>query len=125
MLRPCLEPRCPVLVERGRCPQHERAYDRRRGTAAERGYCSAEHLAWRRAVIKRDRSCGDCGTGLLDSRGEPISTAHADHIVPLGDGGTYALSNGAARCRSCHSRKTMGEQRARPASSARRSVGKR
>ena len=37
--------------------------------------------------------------------------AHVDHIIPLEDGGTDADANLAVRCASCHSRKTIGEQR--------------
>lgn len=36
--RPCAEPGCPQLTDRGRrCPEHARAAERRRGSAARRG----------------------------------------------------------------------------------------
>jgi hypothetical protein len=36
---------------------------------------------------------------------------HADHIVPISQGGErYDVANGAARCVSCHGRKTVLEQ---------------
>lgn len=48
-LRPCRMPACPELVERGYCPAHQQAAQvadqRRRGTAAERGYGAR----WQRA----------------------------------------------------------------------------
>ena len=35
---------------------------------------------------------------------------HADHIVPISQGGDrYDVANGAARCLACHSRKTARE----------------
>lgn len=114
--RPCLESRCPALATyRGRCAEHARAYDLRRGSSAERGpYNTARHKEWRRAVIVRDRVCRDCGCALLDGKGEPLPNAHADHVVPITEGGqAFSLANGAARCHRDHSRKTMRELRAR------------
>lgn len=35
-MRPCLEPRCPTLVIKGRCPAHNRAYQRERNARPER-----------------------------------------------------------------------------------------
>ena len=64
-------------------------------------------MAWRRAILKRDRSCKDCGTPLLDRHGEPLPTAHADHVVPVRDGGQWTMSNGAGRCDRCHGRATV------------------
>ena len=111
--RACLEPGCPSTAgPRGRCPSHARAYDHQRGTAAQRGYASPEHQAWRRAVILRDGSCADCQRPLFDARGEPLPIAHADHVVPISRGGARLdPKNGRARCDRCHGRKTIGEQR--------------
>ncbi len=111
-LRACLEPGCPHPAgRRGRCRAHERAYDQRRGTAAQRGYATAAHQAWRRAVILRDQRCADCGIYLLDDRGEPLSSAHGDHVVPIAQGGArFDLRNGRARCERCHGRKTLSER---------------
>ena len=94
-----------------RCPKHQREYDLRRGSAYARGYNSPEHRSWRRTVIQRDRVC-DCGAALVDPRGEPLPTAHADHIIPKRAGGAeFDLRNGKGRCNRCHSRKTAREQR--------------
>jgi 5-methylcytosine-specific restriction endonuclease McrA len=49
--------------------------------------------------------CTDCN--IVVSGAE----AHVDHIIPLEDGGGDNDANLATRCRSCHSRKTIGEQR--------------
>lgn len=113
MQRPCVAPRCSALVGPGvlRCPKHQREYDLRRGSSTQRGYNSPEHRAWRRTIILRDKLCVDCYVPLLGTDGEPVGTAHADHVIPLSRGGDYSLQNGAARCNRCHSRKTMREQR--------------
>lgn len=42
----CATPRCPVVVDRGHCPDHARQRDRRRGSAASRGY----DAKWTRVV---------------------------------------------------------------------------
>src|SRR5437667_243501 len=79
MKRFCAQPGCPALVDRGetRCPTHqhaqERAYDARRGTAAERGY-DAAHRNWRAAILARDPICTACGKERA---------TYADHIIPL------------------------------------------
>jgi 5-methylcytosine-specific restriction endonuclease McrA len=40
---------------------------------------------------------------------------HADHIVPISKGGErYDVANGAARCVSCHGRKTVAERGRKP-----------
>ncbi len=109
-LRPCLHPGCPALVSTGRCPAHARAYDRQRGTSAERGYHSPEHRAWRRAVLELHPTCADPDRRHPD---EERLAVHADHIIPVRLGGTWAIENGQGLCHSCHSAKTMREQRAR------------
>ncbi len=66
-------------------------------------YSSAEHLAWRAAVIRRAGfQCEKC-----TARGK----LYADHIVELRDGGA-ALDprNGRALCASCHTKKTNLER---------------
>ncbi len=72
-------------------------------------YQTSEYERWRAAVIARaggrcqDRKCKD-----------PLRTGirlFADHIVELKDGGApFDVSNGLARCGSCHSRKTAIER---------------
>ena len=43
------------------------------------------------------------------------ASQHADHVVPLHDGGTWALTNGQGLCHSCHSVKTAEDRRKRKA----------
>jgi len=75
-----------------------------RPNAAARGYCDKSHRRWRQAVLTRDAwACVDCGR--VDSAN------HADHIVPIAQGGErYDLANGACRCSACHARKTIRER---------------
>ena len=82
----------------------QRRDDTARPNAAARGYCDKAHRAWRQAVLTRDAfACVDCGR--IDQAN------HADHIVPIAQGGErYDVGNGACRCRSCHARKTVREQ---------------
>lgn len=70
-------------------------------------YLSAEHQAWRSAVIKRAggqcKKCGRSGCRLF-----------ADHIIELRDGGApFDVTNGEALCGSCHSTKTATARAAR------------
>lgn len=79
-----------------------------RPNAAARGYCDKAHRAWRQAVLTRDAwTCRDCGRVCSEHK-----EAHADHIVPISQGGArYDVGNGACRCAACHARKTLSERR--------------
>ena len=71
-------------------------------------YGTPQYKAWRAAVVAR--AGGRCQDPLC--RNPPRRTRlFADHIMELRDGGeAFALSNGMARCGSCHSRKTAAER---------------
>ena len=101
-LRPCIEPKCPGLTPKSRCPRHEAEYEAKRGTAAQRGY-GAKHQAWRVKVLQNNRSCAHCGA----------HATVADHIVPLSEDGSWDVSNGQGLCIPCHNRKTRKEQNRR------------
>jgi 5-methylcytosine-specific restriction endonuclease McrA len=92
--------RPPRLRTRG--PRRD---DTARPNAAARGYCDKAHKLWRQAVLtKCSWQCVDCGRV---AHGREM---HADHIVPIMQGGDrYDVANGAARCLACHSRKTARE----------------
>jgi len=95
---PCRTPRCPhVAGQRGLCAGHARDYERRRGTAAERGYGDA----WRelrRFILRRDPICKACGQA---------PSKEADHIIPRSQGGSDEPANLQGLCKPCHSRKTV------------------
>ena len=65
-MRVCSMPGCPTLYDdtQSRCPTHRRQADRGRGTATQRGYTSAGHQAFRRAVLTRDPICVICHKAL-------------------------------------------------------------
>lgn len=66
--RVCIEPGCPTITDRTRCPEHERAKDKARGTRRERGY-DATHDRTRRAILTQINAgeritCWRCGIRL-------------------------------------------------------------
>jgi 5-methylcytosine-specific restriction protein A len=71
-------------------------------------YQTADWRAKRERILVRDafvcRACGRVVSG---------HEANVDHIVPLEDGGSDRDDNLQTLCRSCHGKKTRGEQRAR------------
>ena len=121
-MRFCAEPFCSVVVQRGRCPTHDRSNQQtrhqqlaqNRGTTAERGYGSR----WqRRAALFKARYslCGmrPGGQRPVMSRcfDEGIVTAaeQVDHVVPhKGDQGLLwdELGNWQALCGRCGAAKS-------------------
>lgn len=111
---------CGVVVRGGtRCPRHpfptkqrrewterDRAKDRERGSAAQRGY----DWPWKKA---RDRYLMEhplCAHCLAKGRRWPAD--EVDHIVPLRQGGDkYDEANLQSLCRRCHARKTLEDTR--------------
>ena len=93
-----------------RLPASRRRDDTNRPSAAERGYCTKAHRAWRRAVLTRDAwQCRACGRICANKR-----EAQADHVVPIAQGGDrYDVANGQTLCITCHSRKTRAENSGR------------
>jgi 5-methylcytosine-specific restriction enzyme A len=81
----------PPPRRRGRCPTCARDYERRKGSAHERGY-TKQHRENAARVIAAHPWCVDCGA---------TDDLCADHIVPLSKGGTNRLNNYAVRCRGC------------------------
>lgn len=67
---------------------------------------SAEHRAWRAAVIERDPWCVD---PMRRHANALVPASHADHIVDVRHGGAWTLENGRGLCPSCHSAKTASE----------------
>jgi 5-methylcytosine-specific restriction protein A len=91
-----------VLVESGRCPQHTRAREHRRGSASRRHY-DRRHRQQRLLILARDPICRGCGRAP--------STVD-DHIVPITAGGSKSDSlNQQGLCTDCHGWKTVREQR--------------
>lgn len=111
--RPCAEPGCPVLVATGRCARHARAYDRARGTSADRLYGHR----WRRASERFRQRYPLCGMRPNGARpvmsqcfdeGRVTPAEQVDHVIPHRR--RLALfwdeSNWQSLCGACGRRKT-------------------
>lgn len=100
--RPCADHGCPKLVTRGRrCPGHARADERRRGSAARRGY-GKTWQAIRAAYLAAHPIC-ECSPGCA----EPATDVdHRDGSGPRGDN---SWPNLQAMAHGHHSRKTVRE----------------
>ena len=134
LLRPCAQVGCGRLVVRGRCPDHTRAYEERRGSAHARGY-TRQWEKWRRwyfgALIKFAVSgvgpgavCGARWPGLAltgDSECMAEGRRNAtdlvlDHTPPLtmAERGNPRAVCDTTRvqvlCSTCHATKTAREQ---------------
>lgn len=106
----CSWPGCPAIVRGRYCQDHTRA-DRQRQDASRlpssrRGY----DAAWRRIRARVLAEQPWCSCSTVTTR---VRTTEVDHVVPLAAGGTGARSNLIARCKSCHSAKTMRQSVAR------------
>jgi 5-methylcytosine-specific restriction endonuclease McrA len=79
-----------------RCRAEARAYDRRRGTPAERGY-DGHYQRLRRQVLGEESVCWLCG--LPPRAGDPLTV---DHVVSLKFGGLNVRCNLHAAHASCN-----------------------
>lgn len=108
--RQCVTPGCPNIVPRGsRCEDCRRdqyqARREREGTSSQKGY----GVSWQRLrahVLAGEPLCRHCAR-----EGRVVVATEVDHIVPRAQGGSDALTNLQALCKSCHSRKTLSEGR--------------
>lgn len=105
----CSVPGCPAIIAagQGKCIPHRKAADTARGTAAQRGYASRGHKAFRAAVLERDPICVLCRVAVAtvadhwpDSRRELVDMG-ADPNDP---------SRGRGLCKRCHDRETARNQ---------------
>ena len=118
-MRPCI--RCKrALVVSGLCAscqardegvqaRQDSRYDRRRGSSTARGY-DRRWRTYRRSYLQGHPLCVRC-----QSVGMVSVATEVDHIKPVVDGqddpGFWVESNHQGLCKSCHSRKTMKENR--------------
>ncbi len=105
-MMPCLEPGCPVLVQRGRCEKHrreeQRRYNARRPSPARQGYGRDWSEASRRYRAAHP-ICENCGQR---------KSRLTDHIVPIKHGGARMdPQNWQALCSHCHESKKARERR--------------
>jgi 5-methylcytosine-specific restriction protein A len=121
--KPCRKAGCNTLTRdpSGHCDRHQGEAkpgsfaDKRRGTAASRGY-GYDWQKRRQRVMQRDS--GLCQPCLKAGR---VSVAtDVDHIKPRSEQGTDDDDNLQAICRACHTAKTATESARSRASTARR-----
>ena len=102
--RRCID--CPNLGpwKRGRCPDHERARDKQRGTRQQRGY-DAQHQATRASLVAQlDRvgwlTCWRCTRPITNA--DDMHVGHDDHDRSLTRGPEHRLCNLSAAGRASH-----------------------
>jgi 5-methylcytosine-specific restriction enzyme A len=103
-LRHCIEPGCTQLVERGRCPAHqkEQRRDQRRYATGPTHYGLTRWRRLRAAWLAEHPFCVQCGR-LAEV---------VDHVERhMGDPVKFYEGPFNSLCASCHSRKTTGEVR--------------
>jgi 5-methylcytosine-specific restriction protein A len=113
----CAQSGCPALVPRGqsRCQAHRRRrwreYQRRRPDrrVVKQIYHTARWQKVRRLILSREPLCRPCkAAGLV------VAAVQVDHIKPVDAGGApFDSENLQPLCFSCHSRKTLEENRRR------------
>ncbi len=76
-----------------------------RRKTAERGYGSTWRKLRKLIAAERAAICARCGRADISAR------MHLDHIRPMSQGGSNDPDNLQWLCASCHSRKTISEDR--------------
>ncbi|MFB7224215.1 MULTISPECIES: holin [Terrabacteria group] len=114
--RVCSAPGCPEYTQHGKCDDHRRQAEQRRGSARQRGYDRDHERRFRRPVLERDPLCvcTDTAHGHGQSCGQP--SRHADHH-PTDRRALVAAGldpndpkHGRGLCGPCHSSHTAAEQ---------------
>lgn len=104
-------PRCPAHPyeprPKARWGERDRERDKRRGSAAERGYDAAWHKL-RRSILRRDPLCAMCRQA-----GRVRAAMEVDHIIPIAERPDLRLveDNLQPLCRPCHRIKTAMDGR--------------
>lgn len=108
--RPCRWQGCPAIVEGrsggGYCPEHRGMVQKQRDSqrTGQRHYNSVRWRKLRTLVLTGEPLCRECAAA-----GAVVQATVVDHILPLAQGGTDAMSNLQPLCATCHNRKTMRE----------------
>lgn len=103
-MKPCLEPRCPELVKRGRCQEHTRRYDQAIRRQGRQVYATKRWKVLRKRKLYLDSLCERCG--------EVASDVHHRHGVA---NDAWSLEGLESLCHGCHSAETRREQLERSA----------
>jgi 5-methylcytosine-specific restriction protein A len=112
----CTTPGCPNLVGRGRCPDcrtdRQRQQDAQRPSASARGYGSG----WRRvrgAFLKAHPTCQTPGCSSASTEADHYPKTRAE-LVAAGELHPDAWRFLVARCKPCHSARTLAHLLGRP-----------
>jgi 5-methylcytosine-specific restriction protein A len=114
--RVCSTPGCPEFTQSGRCEDHRREAEAKRGTAKQRGYGGQHLTRFRPGVLAKDPTCVCTEEGHDHSVpcGQP--SKHADHwplsrreLVEQG-ADPNDPKHGRGLCHSCHSKETARYQ---------------
>jgi len=99
--RSCAQPGCPNLVESGRCPTHQRKWNRDRGSSTARGYGS-DWQRLRAIKLNTDPFC------QIMTHCNGAMPTEVDHIIPIEQRPDLRLvwSNLQSTCDPCHNAKT-------------------
>jgi len=97
---------CGELCDGARCPKHQRARERLRGSAAARGYDGRYRRLRKEAIDAHIARYGQVcpGYGVLPHTATRAELS-VDHIIPLADGGRNDASNFQVICITCNKRK--------------------
>ena len=105
--RVCSTPGCPEFSQGGKCDDHKREAEQRRGSARQRGYGRGHEQRFRPGVLAKDPMCVLCGTA---------PSMHADHhplsrreLVERGLDPNDP-QHGRGLCGPCHSKSTAEAQ---------------
>jgi 5-methylcytosine-specific restriction protein A len=103
----CSVPGCPEYCTSGRCEDHQRQAEQRRGTARQRGYGKGHETRFRPGVLAKDPVCVLC---------RKAPSVHADHW-PLSRRELIDArldpddpKHGRGLCGPCHSAETAQHQ---------------
>jgi len=102
-MKPCGHRGCPGLTYSRYCDEHEKQYEReynqRRGNSTRRGY-GVHHRKLRKIILSEEPICRTC---------KKAPSTEMDHID--GDNTNLSRDNLQGSCKSCHSTKTVKEQK--------------
>jgi 5-methylcytosine-specific restriction protein A len=102
-MKVCSQPGCPEFTTGGRCAEHRRQAERRRGSASQRGYGQQHRQRFRRGVLDRDPVCVLCKQApatVADHWPKSRRQLAAEGLDPNDP------RNGRGLCASCHGRAT-------------------
>ncbi len=98
----CLEPGCAEVVTRGRCAAHRSDFNRRRGSAAARGYDAKHRRLTARALRVQPWCAWPGGCGYPIDEANPLT---GDHDLALSRGGQTSPDNIVVLCKRHNSEK--------------------